>query len=252
MSTAQSYLDQMNKAGKAASSGGTGIIAQVTVEFGWWRYIEGVDYWSSFVPAMSPDDMEPAKQRCIDLLRLNKSEDWPNFGLRVTVHKEEILTGDKKSYEGDLVKFTDEYKKDAYGIVYQSLSDTLCPVNAKFWGRVKQKNDPYFVKQGEDGKTEKDQNGNPVYPRVRYIAEAFSNRAEALAAAGDSSSTSTVLTALSTTAKTANWTLESLQGEAESLHKLVAGKPVKVVKNVLTEWGLEQSDLKLINIEIPF
>ncbi len=258
MSTAQVFLDEMNKAGKEASGGGAGTIAQITVEFGWWRYVEGLEYWDSFVPVLLASDMKNAQQKCIDFLRANKSEDWPNFGIRTTVHKEEILTGEKRSYEGDLVKFIEKYKEDSYDIVYQSLSDTKCPVNVKFWGRVKQKNDPYFVKQGEKGKTKKDQNGNPAYPRIRYVAEAFSNRAEALAAtdADDIVSPHELASALvlSATATIAKWTLESLQNEAKNLRKLVTNQPTEVVKDVLKEWGLEASDLKLvdINIEVPF
>ncbi len=256
MSTAQSFIDQMNKAGKEASSGGAGIVAQATVEFGWHRYVEGVDFHAPFTPVKDPDDMLDAKQRCVDFLRENGSQDWPTFGVRTTVHKEEILTGEKRSYAGDLREFVASFQEGAYEIVMQSLADTECPVGSKFWGRVKSKNDPYAVEKGEDGKTDKDQNGNPAYPRIRYIAEAFSNRAEALAVTGadDIASPHELASALvlSATATIAKWTLDSLQNEAENLHKLVAGKPVKVVENVLAEWGLEQSDLKLINIEIPF
>lgn len=252
MSTAQDFLNKMNKAGQEASSGGAGIVAQVTVEFGWHRYVAGVEFHAPFTPVKTPDDMLDAKQRCVDFLRENGSSDWPTFGVRTTVHKEEILTGEKRSYAGDLREFVASFQEGAYEIVMQGLADSECPVGSKFWGRVKSKSDPYAVEKGEEGKTDKDQNDNPAYPRVRYIAEAFSNRAEALAAAGDSSSISTVFATLSATAKGAEWTLEGLQSEAKNLHKLVAGKPVRVVKNVLAEWGLEQSDLKLINIEVPF
>lgn len=253
MSTAQAFLDEMNEAGKEASGGGAGTIAQITVEFGWWRYVEGIEYWDSFVPVPSASDMKNAQQKCIDFLRANESEDWPNFGIRTTVHKEEILTGEKRSYEGDLVKFIEKYKEDSYDIVYQSLSDTKCPVNVKFWGRVKQKNDPYFVKQGEKGKTKKDQNGNPAYPRVRYIAEAFSNRAEALAAAGDNPSVPTLSgPMLSATAIAAKWTIKTLRADSGNLHNAIAGQPIKIVKDILRKWDLEPSDLKLVDIEIPF
>lgn len=255
MSTAQDYLDQMNKAGKEASSGGTGIIAQITIEFGWHRYVEGVDFHAPFTPVKNPDDMLDAKQRCVDFLRENGSQGWPTFGVRMTVHKEEILTGEKRSYAGDLRDFVASFQEGAYGIAMQGLAESECPVGVKFWGRVKSRNDPYAVDKGEEGKTERDQNENKVFPRIRYVAEAFANREEAQAASGNSDATPQQLASamiLSATATNANWTLASLSDEAQNLHKLVAGRPAKVIRDVLAEWGLESSDLKLVKIEVPF
>lgn len=148
-----------------------------------------------------------------------------------------------------------------YDIVMNSLQDTEAQTFLKpMWAKIKEVVDPVILAKDErtESYTDKDGEEQVAFKKKRVkLVKVYQNKAmaqvaadEILAAFSDSPSTSAL--SLSATATIANWTLKSLQDEAENLHKLVAGRPVKVVKDVLTEWGLEPPDLKLINIEVPF
>lgn len=181
------FLNKMREEGKKHSGGGgAGIVGRVLIEFGLHRYVSGHDFWSFWKPTPDPDDVEDVKQELSGRLQQAGCGDSPNFGLKITIRKD--VLGKDEPYKDDLKEFVPDWQEDSFGLVCDAMEQGNLLVHEEFFGRVEYKANPYFVKQGEAGKKDKDQNGNPRYPSVRVPVERFADEAAARAAVGGGSS----------------------------------------------------------------
>jgi hypothetical protein len=182
------FLKQMREAGEEYSSGDSqGVIGQIKVEFGLHRYVNGHDFWTFWKPVGSKADIERVEAELKGRLQEAGSTESPNFGIRVTI-KKEVLSRDTP-YERDLSEFTAAWQKDGYSLIMDNLEQGQLPAGEWFYGRVRYIANPFFVKQGEKGKKDTDQDGNPRFPSVRVPVEKFADESAARAAVPASEST---------------------------------------------------------------
>lgn len=183
------FLKQMDKAGeKYSGSGGQGIVGRILIEFGFHRWVSGHEFWNFWKPVAKLEEMDTiADEVNARLLKAGNTE-GPSFGIKVTV-KKDVLSRDEP-YKADLLEFTPKWQ-DGYQLLLGSMETANLPVGEVFYGRVQYKANPHFVKMGESGKKETDQNGNPRYPSLRVPTEKFANEQVARDAVGDSGSSAT-------------------------------------------------------------
>lgn len=256
----QEFLDAMNKAGGAATGG---IVAQVKVQFGFHRYVSGQDFWAGFFPYHSPDKADEAKEACQEWINKHGGEGWPTKGIGLTIYKDDVPSSVSGKHKADMHEFTGQFQTDAYQIVLDALASANAPISEKFWARIKAKYDPFAKAKGEAGKSIKhlDANGNPDWPRVRYVAEVFANRKEAVAGLG-STAQEPVKTddgSLSKLARDNGYTYEFLNGVFKpQLRQQIEEKQKKdklnfkdAVDKVAGDNSLEIADLELIGVGIP-
>lgn len=180
------FLKEMLEAGQRwIGGGGAGIVSQVKVEIGVHRYVTGHDFWSFWKAAANKDDLARVGEEVEARLREAGCNDKPMLGIKVTIHKD-VLSRDTP-YKAHLQEFVPAWQADAFELLVNHINEANLPFNEWFWGKVEYKANPYFVKQGEAGKKETDQNGNPRYPSIRVPVEKYANEAAARAAVGGSS-----------------------------------------------------------------
>jgi len=252
----QEYVDGMNEAGKKASGGNPGNIAQVKVEFGWHRYIsKELGFWFAFVPVPTKSDSDASKDACIAILKENGSTESPSFGMRTYIYGETALPTPWKSDSGEFIAI---WQSDAYNMLQQRLVRVEgFAFNKTLWVRIKNVPDPYFVNQDKktelrkdrDGFAIKDDNGENIYDykTVRVITEVFPNKIAAEKAANEGEVSNNGAIELSAKAKENNFTLELLRSYADEINELLnSDMDEKVVAN---KYGLATQDLKLIKVE---
>jgi hypothetical protein len=267
------FLEQMREAGKDAASGGQGIIGQIKIEFGLHRYVTDHDFWTFWKPIGARDDIDSVEAELIDRLHKAGSNERPNLGVRVTI-KKEVLSRDTP-YEKDLSEFTTAWQQDGYNLVLDHIESGQLPVGEWFYGRVQYIANPYFVKQGEVGKKDVDQNGNPRFPAIRVPVEKFADEAAARAMVDDSATGDGKYDQLSEKAKASypNYDIFKLQSEQVLTWYEKAlngeGMPNKPIKDYQKEdgtidkevakiymadiWQLETGDIELLLAEAtPF
>ncbi len=253
------YIDEMSEAGKQAGSGSPGNIAQVKVEFGWHRFIEDKDFWTSFVPVLTPDKADVGREACSTILRKYNSTETPNFGVRTYVFGKTVLPTPWKNDGGEFIA---KWQEDAYTMLLEKLIQVEgFTFNKTLWARVKSIPNPYFVKKGESGKTKlrkdksgevvKDSKGNDIYdfPTIRVISEVFPNKIAAKKAADESSTSTSDTPELSAKAKEHHVKVEHIQGQSEQIVEWrKAGMSEEYIAN---EMEVEVSDLRFAE-EVPF
>ncbi len=217
------------------------------------------------------------------------SKDVPSEAIQITIFGDEVLTAKDGSWASNWVEHIVAYasktnvsndgkvralskldpevqeklagKDLLYDIVMNGLVATGGQTfNKPMWAKIKEVVDPivYAKDQRDRPYTNKEGEEKMAFKTRRVkIMEVYPNKTTAQHAAneilaGFSDSPSTPTPSLSATAVAANWTLEGLQAEAEKFHSKIAGKPIKIIDDLLREWSLERSDLLLMNIEIAF
>ncbi len=181
------FLNRMRKAGeKYSGSGGAGIVGRILIEFGLHRYVTGHEFWSFWKPVIEENEMDIIAGELKARMQEAGNTDEPSFGVKITI-KKDILSR-TEPYKADLQEFIPAWQKDSFDLIYDAIEKSDLPVNEIFYGRIQYKANPFFVKKGEDGKTETDQHGVPRYPSIRLPVEKFSNEQTAKDAAGGSSS----------------------------------------------------------------
>ncbi len=255
----QTFVDGMNEAGKKASSGNLGNIAQVKVEFGWHRYIsKELGFWFAFVPVPTKSDSDTSKDACITILRKNGSTESPSFGMRTYIYGETALPTPWKSDSGEFIAI---WQSDAYDMLQQRLVHVEgFTFNETLWARIKNVPDPYFVNQNKKTELRKDRNGFAIkdengeniydYKTIRVITEVFPNKIAAEKAANEGEVSNNEIIELSAKAKKNNFTIELLRSYADEINELLnSGMDKKVAAN---KYGLELQDLKFIEVKAPF
>lgn len=267
-------------------------VAKIETDFGLQCFIKSDYSLNKFFPYSNMEDetrQETLKVAKSYIKEVGGLKDFPSPTIQITIFGSEVLTAKDGSWANDWVETVGAYasktnidnegnvralskldpevreKLEGKDLLYDIVIDRLIATegqtfNKPMWAKIKEVVDPivyaqdkreraYTNKEGEEKMTFKTRRVKimEVYPN-KVAAQTAAD--EILAGFGDSSSTP--VPSLSTTAIAANWTLEGLQAEAVKLHEKVAGKPVKIVNDVLKEWSLEQSDLRLVNIEIAF
>lgn len=213
MSTSSDFLKQIEIAKQIAKefgrSQGQGIITKVKMELGF-----GVSYLSDntqdkmkfWKPCSSRDEAAAIKAEIDNLLKHHNIKN--NFGgdqeaeycLRVWVSGKDILNGEPRDW--DYNEFHAEWSwKDSDGdtcfdMIVDSSDKNGISLGKTFWGRVRRPHNPFKVRQGDAGKTNKYTNnqGQEVvdFPRFSLPVEVFENEQAARAAAGGSVSSTVV------------------------------------------------------------
>lgn len=267
-------------------------IAKVETYFGLQCFIKSDYSLNKFFPYSNMEDetrQETLKVAKSYIKEVGGPKDFPSPTIQITIFGSEVLTAKDGSWANDWVETVGAYasktnvddksnvralskldpeiqeKLAGKDLLYDIVIDRLIATegqtfNKPMWAKIKEVVDPivyaqdkreraYTNKEGEEKMTFKTRRVKimEVYPN-KVAAQTAAD--EILAGFGDSSSAPTP--SLSATAIAANWTLEGLQAEAEKFHHKIAGKPIKIVDDLLKEWSLERSDLKLMNIEIAF
>jgi uncharacterized protein YukE len=180
--SSRDFINEMIKAGEKYSGvSGQGIISRVKIEFGLHRYVAGHDFWSFWKPCISNKEVDSVGQELQGRLQQAGCTDLPAFGVKVTIDKN--VLGRNEPYKADLQEFIPAWQGDSFQMIMDYLDEGNLPMNEFFWGKVQYKANPFFVKQGEAGKKEIDQNGNPRFPSVRVPVEKFASEEAAHAAA---------------------------------------------------------------------
>ncbi len=256
----QEYVDGMNEAGKKASGGNPGNIAQVKVEFGWHRYIsKELGFWFAFVPVPSKDKSDAAKEACYTILKKNGSTESPSFGLRTYIFGETALPAPWKSDSGEFVAI---WQSDAYDMLQQRLVRVEgFAFNKTLWARIKNVPDPYFVnkdkktelRKDRDGFAIKDESGENIYDykTVRVITEVFPNEIAAQKAASEGAVSNNKTPQLSAKAIENGVTMQHIKDQSSDIAQWLKEKKGK-------EWIADQlngevSDLQFADeVEVPF
>jgi hypothetical protein len=152
------------------------------------------------------DDKEAAtiKAEVDEILKHHKVKN--NFGgdqeaeycLRVWVSGSDILNGEVRDWDYNEFhaewSWVDEGGDTAFDMIVDSAAKNGLSLGQTFWGRVRRPHNPFKVRQGDTGKTNKYTNnqGQEVvdFPRFSLPVEVFANEQAARAAAGGSASNS--------------------------------------------------------------
>ncbi|MHC4752871.1 MAG: hypothetical protein ACYTFW_23750 [Planctomycetota bacterium] len=265
--SSKDFLDRMRKAGeKYSGGGGGGVIGRIKVEFGLHRYVAGHDFWSFWKPAADEAELVSVNEELVGRLQKAGCSDNPAFGVKVTIDKN--VLGRDEPYKANLQEFIPAWQEDSFEMIMNYLEEANLPTSEWFWGRVQYKANPHFVKQGEAGKKETDQNGNPRFPSVRVPVEKFADEAAARASvtASDSSNVTSDDSKWSDLArKTFDGNMSALEKSEEEIlawvKNISEGKamtgyelpspltPVTAKKQVAEIYGIETSDIDLM---MPF
>lgn len=267
------FLDSMLKAGeKWTGGGGSGVIGRIKIEIGLHRYVAGHDFWSFWKAAADAADLDRVGEELTGRLRQAGCSDAPMLGIKVTIAKD-VLSRDEP-YKADLQEFIPNWQKDAFELLANHIHEASLPFGEWFYGKVEYKANPFFVKQGEAGKKETDQNGNPRFPSIRVPVEKFANEAAARAAVGGGNASGgsavtnsewsdtarknypdiKILTALG--GEIATWYTkimggEPFAGDAENFPLPSPLTPPNVKKQLAAAYDVETADLDLL-MEAPF
>jgi hypothetical protein len=218
--SSKDFLDRMRK--KADDSGysgggGAGIVGRMMIEVGLHRYVAGHDFWSFWKPIPDIEEMDVIGQELSARLQEAGSTDVPVFGLKITI-KANVM-GRDEPYKADLQEFIPEWQADSFELIADSIEKNNLPIGEIFYGRAQYKANPFFVKKGEEGKTETDQNGKARYPSIRLPVEKFANEAAAKAAAGGSGSSANTNSQWSEKARATYPDLSVLEGFANEINE---------------------------------
>lgn len=180
MSEFNDFWDVFEKE-EAAEAGGGGIVAKVHVEVGYKVYASVPPTESFF--AYDPRDKNSKEKASVAAKAFATLHGARSaWGVQLRAEVEEAYSGGRvATWQADRCFNTDGYT-DAYkGVVRPSLKANGLTIPWVGWARLGFKDDPYRVKQGEDGKTDTDQEGNPRFPLVAYVTEVFANKEAAMA-----------------------------------------------------------------------
>ena len=190
MSENQGYWDQYDESVQMESGGG-GIIALTEVSTGYKVFPPGVDQVDAYFPApagkANKKAQGEAKKKAAKLLSDHGMDDRPQFGIMIRCEKANAFTrGQAATWSQDRFFWAANYTQACKEVVIPALKELgVAPLPWTGWARIGFKPDPYKVEQGEAGKTDEDQEGNPRFPQVAYVTEVFPDKKAAMEAVGD-------------------------------------------------------------------
>jgi len=178
------YWDEFDKADKEESSGSGGIVGNVIVDTGFKVYAAGHSNEETFFPTGGVgSDARLAAKRKAEAFAQENDASKPKWAVQIRVEKDGAFSGGQPAtWENDRFFVTDTWTDAFKKVVRPALEqfDIVLPYTG--WARVGFKNDPYFEAMGEEGKTDRDQDGNPRFKLVAYITELFASKDEAMVA----------------------------------------------------------------------
>jgi len=184
------FWDTFEQADREESGGG-GIVGLVNVRTGYKVYASGADQEESFfdAPAGSKQARATAKAAATKYAAVHGANQarW-SILLHVPVDSAtRVIDGEWKpvTWSQDRYFVTNTWTSAAKEVVVPSLKAAgVTEIPSSIWARIGFKPDPYKVEQGDAGKTDADQDGNPRFPQVAYIVEQFTDLDAARAACG--------------------------------------------------------------------
>lgn len=169
-------------------SGGGGIVARVLVQTGYKVYVPGLSQEETFFAVSDPMDSAARARAKAEANRLAMANGVrSSFSIQIRAFAEDAyVRGEPAAWpKGDRFWVVNTWTEAAKQVVIPSLREHGCdPLPWEGWVRIGFRPDPYKVSLGEAGMTDVDQDGNPRFPLVPYIAEVFPSREAALAAVG--------------------------------------------------------------------
>ncbi len=251
-------MDEMSEAGEKIAGGGPGSILQVKVEFGFHKYIEGKDFWTSWVPVAKKSDQNAGNEACHTILRKYGSAQKPEFGIHTHMFGNSALPN---AWKGDSRDFVGSWRKDTYNLLMEKLAQVQgLEFNEILWARVRNVSDPHFVAKGESGKTVlrtnrdgnavKDSEGKNVYDykTIKVVTEVFPDKAAAEKAASEGAYDNGT-PQLSAKAKGNSVEIDHIKGQSAEIAQW--RKEEKGEEYIADQLGVDVSDLQFAN-EVPF
>jgi len=182
------FWEQYEKDAESESGGSGGIICQADIETIYKGFVSGLDQADAYraVPVGASKDVR--KKASAEVLALGAEQ--AEYGIQIRARRENAVSrGKPVTWNADRFFFQASWNSACKDVVVPSLKATGI-VNLPFsgWARIGFKPNPFNVAQGDAGKTDADQDGNPRYPQVAYITEVFKNADAARAAIGGEAS----------------------------------------------------------------
>ncbi len=237
----------------SGDDGGQGYVCQAKWDACYTAYITGLP---SF-PFANNDDMATAKVNAQKVISDNGLDRQPTLEIVLEIVKESVLNKDMsdKWPKGNRIMrfstFTDAVKE----VIVPSIRECDVLQGTSVWCQVNFKPDPYAVKN--DRADEKDENDRAKFPPIPYFAQVFASRDEAMKFVGEgevytSQSQPDSAVQLSATAQANKYTLATLQ-EGKTVKAIQDALSTQPQAKVLSDWGIEASDLEIVGIvEVPF
>lgn len=194
----RNFWDEYEQADREESGGG-GVICQARITTGYKCYAEGLSQEETFFEANASDKTARAKAKaaavaqaadygagrarwsvCIKALKTGEWKGEPWNAIRV-------IDGEWKSvtWQDDRWFIVNTWTQACKEVVIPSLKEAgIAALPATIWARIGFQNDPYKEAKGKAGMTDEDQDGNPRFPQIAYIVEAFESLEAAQEAIG--------------------------------------------------------------------
>lgn len=180
------YWDEYEQASKEESGGG-GIVCRAKILTGYKTYVTGMTQPDTFSAAPAGDRAarDKAKEEIALLGR-------PNWGIMIIAQRDGALSAGKAAtWQGDRYLWRDDWRekqKPGDDVVLSSLKNVGIP-GLPFEGyvRIGFQDNPFAVRQGEDGKKANSQTGEMEFPTIAYVT-AVLNEAEYQAALAEADS----------------------------------------------------------------
>jgi len=169
-------------------SGGGGIVGEAVIQLGYKVYAAGTSNEESFFPIAeigNEKSRAEAKAKAQAYAREHGAQGRPEWALQIRVKRNGAHSaGQPVSWSQDRFFVTPTWTDAFKDVVKPSLAERDIELPYTGWVRIGFKPDPYREAQGEAGKVDMDQDGNPRFPLVAYITEVFTSKEDAMAAVG--------------------------------------------------------------------
>jgi len=185
------YWDEYNRV--ASREGGSGgIVCKALIEFGYKVYVSGPTQEESWFAAPGRDTPDANKVRKRQLAAAKKlaaqynAAKGPQWGIQIRAYRDTaVVRGQPATWQGDRFFNCDKWVSAYKEVLVPSLRESGVGVLPwEGWCRIGFKDNPYHVKLGKAGMTDRDQDDNPRFPQVAYIVEIFADETAARAAVG--------------------------------------------------------------------
>lgn len=251
--TNQALNDFLDNVVLSGDGGGQGYVCQAKWDAGFTAYVTGLPFFSVTNNEQKETSKALAQKAAVDSGNADRK---PTYEVVLEIIKSSVLNKDMsdKWPKGNRVMrystFTDAVKE----VVIPSIKECEVLQNTLVWCQVNFKSDPFAVKNNRTD--EKDENDRTKFPPIPYFAQVFKSRDEAVQFVGSdevftSQSQPGSAVQLSAMAQRNNYTLATLQ-DPKTVKAIQADLNSKPQAKVLSDWGIEASDLVLTDIITPF
>lgn len=239
---------------------GGGIICMAKIDLVWKTFPGEVNQELTLFPAPPCNKNSPAAVKAADKKAQlaakafgdeHGAERDPSKGLCIRAYRDNAARrGQPVTWKGDRFFFQAGWT-EAGKQVGKSVRDTgIIQLPWEGYIRIGFFDNPYHVSLGEDGKREKDLDGNFRFPQVAYIVEAFADEnaaREAIGVASAPGASAAGSYTLSQTAQDARWTLATLEEvwHEEISEKLNVPAPLveKARAQVMKDYTITEADI---------